>query len=104
MAKRIIFLVGLPRSGTTWIGKIFDSHPDTIYRHEPDSVYRLAGLSMFPESQDEEGTVQLKTYAAGLSRLNSPRVVGKLPLFRKNYQNILGYNILKLNIFHIFKW
>ena len=31
-----ILLVGLPRSGTTWVGKIFDSHPSTLYLHEPD--------------------------------------------------------------------
>lgn len=29
-----ILLFGLPRSGTTWLGKLFDSHPDTLYRHE----------------------------------------------------------------------
>jgi hypothetical protein len=32
-----ILVFGLPRSGTTWLGKIFDSHPETLYRHEPDS-------------------------------------------------------------------
>ena len=31
-----IFIVGAPRSGTTWLAKIFDSHPDVLYRHEPD--------------------------------------------------------------------
>jgi hypothetical protein len=32
----VIFVVGAPRSGTTWLAKILDSHPDVIYRHEPD--------------------------------------------------------------------
>ena len=34
----MILLLGSPRSGTTWLGKLFDSHPNTLYLHEPDSV------------------------------------------------------------------
>jgi hypothetical protein len=34
-----ILLLGMPRSGTTWLGQIFDSHPGTIVRHEPDTVH-----------------------------------------------------------------
>ncbi len=33
-----ILVVGAPRSGTTWLAKIIDSHPDVLYRHEPDEV------------------------------------------------------------------
>jgi len=46
-----ILIFGLPHSGTTWIGKLFDSHPDTLYRHEPDSVYRLA-IPLFPDKSE----------------------------------------------------
>src|SRR6185312_4530492 len=49
--KPCILIFGLPRSGTTWIGKLFDSHPDTLYRHEPDSVRRLS-MPLFPEKED----------------------------------------------------
>ena len=31
-----MMIIGSPRSGTTWLGSIFDSHPDTLYLHEPD--------------------------------------------------------------------
>ena len=40
-ARPLIFLCGMARSGTSWLGKILDSHPDTLYRHEPDIVERL---------------------------------------------------------------
>jgi LPS sulfotransferase NodH len=28
-----ILILGAPRSGTTWLAKIIDSHPDVLYRH-----------------------------------------------------------------------
>jgi len=31
------FIIGSPRSGTTWVAKLFDAHPWVVYRHEPDS-------------------------------------------------------------------
>ena len=39
-----ILLFGMPRSGTTWLGKIFDSHPLVLYRHEPDTWQRLTDV------------------------------------------------------------
>ena len=33
-----ILILGAPRSGTTWLAKIIDSHPDVLYRHEPDAA------------------------------------------------------------------
>jgi len=32
---KTIFIASAPRSGSTWLGNIFNSHPDVIYRHEP---------------------------------------------------------------------
>ena len=32
---------GVPRSGTSWLGQIFDSHPDAAYRHQPLFAYRF---------------------------------------------------------------
>ena len=46
MNQPLILLFGQPRSGTTWIGKIFDSHPDTLYRHEPDSGSALKSIPL----------------------------------------------------------
>ena len=37
-----ILILGAPRSGTTWLAKIIDSHPDVLYRHEPDAADALS--------------------------------------------------------------
>ena len=38
LAASAIIILGSPRSGTSWLAKIFDSHPDILYRHEPDEL------------------------------------------------------------------
>lgn len=88
--KPCILVFGMPRSGTTWIGKLFDSHPDTLYRHEPDSVQRLS-MPLFPETEDAlRYREELEQFVAALPRWRSPEVVGKQPLFPKSYQSAAG--------------
>jgi len=50
LKNRIILVFGMPRSGTTWLGKIFDSHMDLIYLHEPDSEIKLKGIPLLVRS------------------------------------------------------
>ena len=47
----IILLFGMPRSGTTWIGKIFDSHMRTLYRHEPDTWNKIKEIPLLENSE-----------------------------------------------------
>lgn len=85
--KPCILIFGMPRSGTTWIGKLFDSHPDTLYRHEPDSVRKLS-FPRFPDLKDAgRYREELEQFVAALPRMRSSEVVGKQPLFPKSYQS-----------------
>lgn len=85
--KGCILVFGMPRSGTTWIGKLFDSHPDTLYRHEPDSVRRLS-MSLFPEKEDAgRYREELDGFVASLPYIRSSKVVCKQPLFPKSYES-----------------
>ncbi len=85
--NRCILLFGMPRSGTTWVGKLFDSHSDTLYRHEPDSVRRLS-LPLFPEKKNaSEYHQELEQFVTSLPQMRHPKVVGKQPLFPKSYQS-----------------
>ena len=83
---QLVLLFGLPRSGTTWIGKILDSHPGVAYRHEPDSVVDM-GLPLFPDPPwAPEDLEKAQRFAEGLASFSNPHVVGKRPFFPKEFQ------------------
>jgi hypothetical protein len=73
IVARSILIVGAPRSGTTWLAKIFDSHPDVMYRHEPDEVVPAGG--------------SIEESMAGWIRQRDLRTAGKRPFFRKSWQS-----------------
>jgi hypothetical protein len=73
LAATAILIVGAPRSGTTWLAKIFDSHPDVIYRHEPDE--------MVPARDSIRASMALWV------RRRDPRTAGKRPFFPKFWQS-----------------
>ncbi len=96
--SRCILVFGMPRSGTTWIGKLFDSHPDTLYRHEPDSVRRLS-LPLYPERDvAPQYREELERFVASLPELRSPKVVGKQPLFPKSYHSAAGLYAYRVGV------
>ena len=72
-----ILILGAPRSGTTWLAKIIDSHPDVVYRHEPDAT--LPG----PSPLTREGLPSLLALWAAET---GARTVTKRPYFRKSWQ------------------
>ncbi|HET7586545.1 MAG TPA: sulfotransferase [Gammaproteobacteria bacterium] len=89
-------IFGLPRSGTTWLGKIFDSHPRTLYRHEPDNYPRLESLPRFPSPAEAEAHLEfLHDFVAELPRRNDVTVAAKLPIFRKAWRNPLQHRLLQ---------
>lgn len=44
MYERVIVICGMPRSGTSWVGQIFDSVPDVAFRMEPLFSYRFKNV------------------------------------------------------------
>jgi len=82
----MIILMGLPRSGTTWLGKIFDSHPDTFYSHEPDTARPFSGLPLLiSKDSAERYRAAIERHVSDMGELRTIRVAGKLPLFPKSY-------------------
>jgi hypothetical protein len=68
-----ILVLGAPRSGTTWLAKILDSHPDVLYRHEPDEVV--------PHDPTADSLRMLRAWAAA----RTLRASAKRPFFRKSF-------------------
>jgi len=87
MKQSLTLICGMPRSGTTWIGKIFDSHPDTLYRHEPDSD-RLRFLPLVASPDDaEKYDAAILDFVEQLPRLSDSRAAGSWPVFPKRFQS-----------------
>lgn len=87
--KRIPFIMSSPRSGSTWLGKVFDSHPDVMYLHEPDITDR--GLDLLPTwFVDKPNAMQLEGARRLFNRITaarSLRATGTRPSFHKSYRN-----------------
>ncbi len=97
----MILLLGSARSGTTWLAKIFDSHPEVLYRHEPDFALGTTTLPPFVALDDLEQYVDpARDYLEQLCDVREPQVIAKRPLFPKRYrtstQHLLWYCHLAL--------
>lgn len=86
--RNLIILAGMSRSGTTWVGKLFDSHPDVLYLHEPDSIRPLNNiLPVLPNTDDEHDIGnELNEYLDGILRTCPIKCCAKLPMFPKHYR------------------
>lgn len=86
-----ILILGEPRSGTSWLAKMFDSHPDVIYRHEPDISYRPTSLPAYaPHSEEDAYIDRARAYLNTLAGMRTMKAAGPLPVFPKRYRSGLG--------------
>ncbi len=87
----MILILGAPRSGTSWLAKIFDSHPDVLYRHEPDTVIRDNNLpwTCTPE-QVPIYRDAARDYLRRLFDTATLKTAGSLPIFPKRHLGAVG--------------
>jgi hypothetical protein len=84
--EKLIFILGLARSGTSWLGKIFDSHPDVLYRHEPDIALRDLNIPAYCEpAVIPQHLDAMRSYVERLLDVRTVKTSGSLPIFRKHY-------------------
>lgn len=88
--ERLIFILGAPRSGTTWLAKIFDSHPDVLYRHEPDATIRDFSFPLQCEPADAAKHKEAaRAYVERLLDVRVPKSAATWPVFPKSYYGAL---------------
>src|SRR5580692_7916394 len=99
-SARVVLLLGAPRSGTSWLAKIFDSHPDVLYRHEPDTVVRTWDLPwMCPRDQVDAYVDQARVYVRQLIETATLKTAGSRPMFAKRFESTPTH-LLRAAIIH----
>ena len=88
-SEKVIFIFSSPRSGSTWLGKIFDASPDVFYLHEPDQIDR--GVDLLPywfESRlDPQLLPNARLYLQRLLSIRAAHATGTHPFFKKSFRS-----------------
>jgi hypothetical protein len=89
--ENLVLLLGAPRSGTTWLAKILDSHPDVLYRHEPDTVIRNDAIPyLCPREAVSNFRSQAREYLVRLVDVHTLKSAGSRPVFQKRFRSALS--------------
>lgn len=83
-----LMIAGLARSGTTWLGKLFDAHPRVIYRHEPDRPPLFPSLPLIAGADLATNYAPaLKIFAERLPEMTRVLEAGSIPVLRKSEES-----------------
>jgi hypothetical protein len=100
MYEKVIIICGMPRSGTSWVGQIFDSSPDVAFRMEPLFAYGFKNVINLNSSKDEIEDFLYKVYQTDDDFIHQKenRKKGLYPTFNKNQK--LRFLVLKTTRHH----
>lgn len=85
-----VFVVGGARSGTTFLAKLLDSHPEVLYRHEPDSILINTDIPFIPRSEELPSLAgPAREYLEELCHVRATKVSGQRPIFDKTFRSPL---------------
>lgn len=100
--KRIA-IHSVPRSGSTWLGSIFDAHPNVIYKLQPLFSYALKGY-LNPESSMQEIDdffSQLEVIEDSFMDQIEAKSKGNIPTFEKKKPDFVVYKEVRYH--HVIK-
>ena len=95
----LTIVLGMARSGTTWLGKILDSHPGTLYRHEPEKAIALEDIPVIVLPEDVvryQETIRL--LAERVPREARTDVAGILPVMKKRGESRIGFQLRRTGV------
>ena len=100
--RKFIFILGMPRSGTTWVAKVLDSYPEILYLHEPDSYIPFKNLPICVNDEFNENDIDIihnsiKKYFD----LSKYTIWSKAPFFPKQYFTNFEYRVNSLALYLI---
>ena len=95
-----VFIIGSGRSGTTFLQRVFDSHPDTLCLHEPDTIARTNNPPPVPALEDYPRLMApAADYVRRLTRIRGLRAIQKRPTFPKSYRGAFPQSLREGIIF-----
>lgn len=90
---KLIAIHSMPRSGSTWLGSIIDSHPHIVHKHQPLFSYSLKGY--LDESSDYERIQKFKNYLLKTNEQFIDQIEKKnrgiIPDFKKETVKAIAY-------------
>ena len=86
-------LHSVPRSGSTWLGSLLDSHPNVVYKYQPLFSYAFKGF--LDENSNSES---INNFFDQIGRSNDPfinqtegKYTGIIPSFYKHEPKVIAY-------------
>ncbi len=87
--KNTVFVLGFPRSGTTWISNLINAHPDVIYRHELFGRFHARfGSRLFSSLKHDNGLNEQDFEDALRLAVSAIPGTDRPPFFRKSYTRL----------------
>ena len=101
MFEEIIVIIGMPRSGTSWLSQIFDSSPQVRFRLSPLFSYEFKNYLDEASSKEEWEHVFRGAYQSNNDFMNQTerREAGHYPVFERKDSNP-KYLVIKDTRFH----
>jgi len=84
---RIALVMGLGRSGTTFLAKLIDTAPEVLYRHEPDVLLKTDIPNICGRDQFDAHMPAAKDFVDAMAHCRHWRSSGTRPLFAKSYRS-----------------
>ncbi len=98
MYNQVILIAGVPRSGTSWLGKIIDSNPNVAYRFQPIFSYAFKDAINMQSTRIEFQKFLQSIYESEDEFLNQrqQKKDGIYPRFKKNQElSILAFKSVR---------